>query len=463
MEDDLIVRQAPNGLHSVAVWRKKLVKLVWALAIMVSAMPAFAQYAGPAILSRGDAPAAMATSQVDFRPFVDIAGVYTTGLSGLVASSQGTTLGNASSAGLLLNFGLSGIHSWKHTKVGLDYVGSITHYDKTTYGGYDNQSFLLSVTHQFSPHALFSLGENASIVSQPLASPGLPQTVTFDPALTYNPTTDFYDNRTLFLNTQAGLIFQKSARLSFSLGGHGSLTDRQGPGLYSVTGAGANGDMQYRWTRRSTVGASYNYMHFEYHGTFNATDVHTASGTYALQLTRSLEFTGYGGFSQAETKFLRTVPLSPVLAGLIGLQNGVVINYTATYHPTYGVRLSQSFEHGVAFLSSSYMVTPGNGLFLTSTALSAATGYNYTGVRRWSFGVTSSYTRAYSVANVVGSYQDITGRVSASRALDRFLHLTFSMSAIQYRSSNFAGYNRLTYTANLGLAFSPGNLPLRVW
>src|ERR1035441_2889998 len=149
---------------------EKLVKLAWTLAIAVSAMPAFAQYAGPAILSRGDAPAAIATAQVDFRPFIDIGGIYTTGLSGLVASSQGTTLGNVSSAGLLLNFGVSGIHSWKHTKVGLDYLGSITHYTQATYGNYDNQSLLLSVTHQFSPHTTFTLGENASIVSQPLVS-----------------------------------------------------------------------------------------------------------------------------------------------------------------------------------------------------------------------------------------------------------------------------------------------------
>ena len=119
------------------------------------------------------------------------------------------------------------MHSWKHTKVGLDYIGSIAHYEKATYGGYDNQSFLLSVAHQFSPHTLFTLREHASLLSQPLAAPGLPETVTFDPAATYNPTTDFYDNRTIFLSTQAAFIFQKSARLSFSLAGQGSLTDRQ--------------------------------------------------------------------------------------------------------------------------------------------------------------------------------------------------------------------------------------------
>ena len=438
-------------------------RLACSFVAVVSAMPAFAQYAGPAILSRGEAPASMSTQQIDFRPFIDISGIYTTGLSGLVVGSQGTTLGNAASEGLQVSFGVSGMHSWKHTQVGLDYVGSISHYAKTTYYGGYNQSLLLSVTHQISRHASFWLRENASITSYGLASPGLPQTVPFDPASTYNPTTDFYDNRTTSLSTQAGFTLQKSTRLSFNLGVQDSLIYRRSPVLFSVGGVGTNGDVQYRLTRRSTVGAAYGYTHFEYHGTFNATDIHTVSGTYAIQLSRSLEFTGFGGFAQCETKFLNNVPINPVLAGLIGLQNGVVINYTGTYHPNYSVRLSQSFQRGVAFLSNSYMVTPGNGLFLTSTALTATAGYNYTGLRRWSFGANAAYLRAYSFANVTGGYGDVGGTLSASRALSRFLHLTFSGTAFQYQSSSFAGYNRLIYMANLGLAFSPGNLPLRVW
>jgi hypothetical protein len=443
-------------------------RLVWPLAIAVSTMPAFAQYAGPAILSRGDAPAAMATAQIDFRPFINIAGTYITGLSGLVATSQGTTLGNVSSPGILLSFGVSGTHSWKHTKVGVDYLGFISHYTNPyasgAYGNYDNQSFLLSVAHQFSPHAAFTLRENASIYSQPLASPGLPQTVTFDPASTYNPTTDFYDNRTIFLNTQAGFTFQKSARLSFNIGGLGNLTERQGGvGLYSVTGAGANGDVQYRWTRRSTIGAAYNYMHFVYHGTFNATDVHTLAGTYAIQLSRSLEFSCFGGVSKSEAKFVQIVPIDPVIAALVGLTNGVVIRYAVSYYPTYNARLSWSFHRGVAFLSSSYMLTPGNGLFLASTALNSAAGYTYSGLKLWSFGATAAYTRANSISNVIGDYGGVTGSLSTSRQVGRFTHVTFTFNAIQYQSPSFSEYNRLTYFASLGLAFAPGNIPLRVW
>ena len=58
-------------------------RLARSLVILLSAAPAFAQYACPAILSRGDAPASMSTAEIDFRPFVNIAGAYTTGLSGL--------------------------------------------------------------------------------------------------------------------------------------------------------------------------------------------------------------------------------------------------------------------------------------------------------------------------------------------------------------------------------------------
>jgi hypothetical protein len=242
------------------------------------------------------------------------------------------------------------------------------------------------------------------------------------------------------------------------------LTDRQAQGLSSVTGAGATGDVQYRLTRRSTFGVTYGYTHFAYHGTFNATDVHNVSGTFALQLSRSLEITGSGGLSRTEMKLLQSVPINPVIAALIGLPNGVVISHSILLHPTYNVRLSRSFHRGVAFLSSAYSVTPGNGLFLASTALTAAAGYSYAGLKRWSFGATAAYTRANSISNnIVGAYGDTNGSLSTSRQLSRSLHLTFSLSAMQYQSSSFVGYNRLTYSANLGLAFSPGNIPLRVW
>ena len=150
-----------------------------------------------------------------------------------------------------------------------------------------------------------------------------------------------------------------------------------------------------------------------------------------------MEVTGYGGFARAESKFLQGVPIDPALAALIGLTTGTVISHSILWHPTYNVRLSRSFQRGVAFVESGYSTTPGNGLFLTSTALTATAGYS--------------------------SYGDYSGNLSASRRLGRAMSLTFSGSAMQYQSTSFTGYNRLTYSVTCGLAFSPGNIPLRVW
>jgi len=69
-----------------------------ALAVLVLSIPAFAQYAGPAILSRGEAPSAMGEPQITFRPYVDFSAIYDTGLAGVATDQQGN-LANTSSTG----------------------------------------------------------------------------------------------------------------------------------------------------------------------------------------------------------------------------------------------------------------------------------------------------------------------------------------------------------------------------
>jgi hypothetical protein len=123
-------------------------------------MPIFAQYAGPAILSRGEAPAAMASPQIDFRPFVEFAGVYDTGLSGVAVNSQGQ-LGNEASEGLEVTAGISGVHSWRHTKIGLDYRGSVRRYTQATSYDSTDQSLMLGIVQQFSRHVALTLNESA--------------------------------------------------------------------------------------------------------------------------------------------------------------------------------------------------------------------------------------------------------------------------------------------------------------
>src|SRR4051812_23280405 len=86
-------------------------KLPLALALLGSLLPAFGQFGGPAILSRGQTPAPMAGSQITFRPFVAVLATVDTGLAGVSVTSEGA-LASETGEGITLSWGVSGSHVW---------------------------------------------------------------------------------------------------------------------------------------------------------------------------------------------------------------------------------------------------------------------------------------------------------------------------------------------------------------
>ncbi len=433
------------------------------LAILGMALPVYAQYAGPAILSRGEAPAAMSGPNISFRPFVEFGGVYDTGLSGVLLKEGTEDLANTASYGMTLSGGVSGSHRWRHTTLGLDYRASIQHYAKQTYYDSTNQSMLLGITHQISRHTTLTLRESGGMFSRDNGLLGLSQTVPFDPSASNIPSTDFFDNRTIYLSSQADLSYQKSARLSFSAGGDTFLARRRSSALYGVQGDTARGDIQYRISRQSTVGVSYNYTHFTFNGLFSGTDFHAVNATYSVRISRNFEISVYGGILRAETKFVQNVPVDPIITAILGITSSPSVIHTITRIPNIGARLSRTYRRGVVFVSGGNSMTPGNGLFLTSTVTNISGGYTYTGLRRWSFSSGAAYNRANSIGHILGGYSDVTGSISMSRQIQRTVHLVVSFDAHQYNSPTYQKYNRLTYTARIGIGFSPGDVPLRIW
>jgi hypothetical protein len=187
------------------------------------------------------------------------------------------------------------------------------------------------------------------------------------------------------------------------------------------------------------------------------------SGVYSVRLSRWLEFSGSAGVIRAETRFIQNVPVDPAIAALIGTPEGTRVVDQVTNLMSGMGRLSRTFPKGVAFVSGGRGVTPGNGLFLTSIMNTALAGYNYTGVRRWSFGVSGGYQSGTSIENVHGGYGSTSGTLSASRQIVRTVHATASFSVRKYNSANFSLYNRLIYDVRVGVGYSPGDVPLRIW
>ena len=430
--------------------------------LAAAAAPLFAQYGGPAVLTRGQAPAAMAASQIDFRPFLSLTGGYGSGLNGVGVDPNGKAF-NVTSYSIEATGGVSGLHSWRHTSVGLDYSASLRHFPgHTFYDGFDQKLFL-SVIHQLSRHVMFTVRTTGGIFSRNFNTWPLQQTVAFDPSTTYVPTNDFFDNRTMYVSTQADLQVQKSTRVSYSIGGHGFATRRRSSALYGVVGGGARADVQYRLSRRSTIGAGYNYIHYSYARIFSSTDLHTFVGSYAIRLSRAAEFSGIVGASRYETKFIQTVPVDPAIAALIGITAINQISYSRNWLASGTGRLSYTMKRGVVFVSGGRGVTPGNGLFLTSTTTSATAGYAYTALKRWSASASAAYNRSQSLGNYLGNYGSYNASFNVGRQIARDTHGVMTFNVRKYASPDFKAYNTWSYQLRLGLAFSPGEVPLRLW
>jgi hypothetical protein len=321
----------------------------------------------------------------------------------------------------------------------------------------------MGLTQQLTRHISFSLRESAGIFEREFGQGSLSQTVQFDPSQSYIPTADFFDNRTYYISTQADFKIQKTARLSFDLGGDNFLTRYRAAGLVGTTGLGANADVQYRLDRRSTIGAAYNFQHFFYNGQFGAADVHGMYATYSRALAAKMEFSMALGVSRIEQTFIQSVPVDPVIALLLGISSTAEIAHFVNWIPSGNVRVSQVFRHGIAYVTASRGITPGNGLFTTSYADTVSGGYTYTGVRRWSLNARTTYIRAQSVGNYRGVYSSVMGGFNASRQIVRSVHFLAGFDVRTYDSPNFQNYNRLVEEASIGLGFTPGDVPLRIW
>lgn len=432
--------------------------------LLLLALPAIllGQYAGPAILSRGEAPAAMAAPQIDFRPFVNMTVGYDTGLAGVAVNDRGQ-LATVGSAEAMLGWGVSGAHSWRHTKVGLDYHGGLTLYTQQNQFSNLDQSLMLGVTHYLSRHLVFTLHETAGLLTRNFGVVALPQTVPFDPSMAFVPVTDYFDNRTVYVTSQAALLIQKTARLSFNLGGGNFIVDRRSQALYGSRGTMASGDVQYRITRRSTLGARYEFLHFTYPGIYGSTDTHGVAGTYGIRINRAWEFSGYAGILRVESTYIQSEPVDPVIAALLGISGAPEIFHRINMVPDLAGRLSRAYRPGVFYLAAGHSIIPGNGLFLTSVATQATVGYSYTGLRNWSFGAAAAYDRASAQGTITGRYADDSGTLTMSRLIARHISFILTASLRRYSSPTFVNYNRTIEQATVGLGYSPGDIPIRIW
>jgi hypothetical protein len=417
------------------------------------------EYSGPAILSRGQTPAAALVAPIAFRPYIGLSGIYDTGLVAVAVTPTGQ-IPTTDLYGLELNLGAYTYHVWKHTTLALDYRGDLRHYSTTYWDGSD-QFVSLILTHQPTKRVTFTLREQGGVYSNNyfLAS----TLAASDPNYLQVPQNDIYDNRVIFAGVSADVTYRLSHRLSFNVGADGSLVRRQSTALYGMTGAVARGDLEYRISRHSTLGVDYRFTYFDYTKGFGNSDIHSVGLNYSTQLSQHVQLSARIGGARVESQSLTVVTLDPAIAALLGESVGIQAAYRLNYVPDMQVRLTDSFRRSQFTLAYSNQVIPGNGIYLTSRNNSASGSYSYSGVRHWNFGLNGTYGRMNALVQTVGAYTAYGGGVGITRDLGKGLHAVLRLDTRHYDIASGALFGTTEYRTSLGVSFSPGDLPLVLW
>jgi hypothetical protein len=355
---------------------------------------------GPSILSRGVA-AALETGGTPptIQPFLSLSGIYDTDLTPVSVDATGA-IPKANSYGGEIEFGIVGYKRGRRANVGIDYRGSVRMYSGHSYYDSSDHMLTLSVTRQLSARTSLVFKQAAGIQSNGFGT--VSGYAPFDPAIAGVPANELFDARTIYLTSMVNLIFQKSSRLSFSVGGSGNFIRRRSSALVGSTGWNASGDVSYRISRGVTLGGDYSFGHTAFTKAFGSSEVHSAGFNATFRLGRRWELGLRAGGARVAMQSLFRVDFDPVVAAILGQTYGILVFRNAYLLPSSSVRLTGNFRHSILSLDYENAPSVGNGVFTTSKSQGVGAHYSFTGLRRLNFGISGGYSTMTSLSENLG-------------------------------------------------------------
>ena len=426
------------------------------------------QYNGPAVLSRTyTLQRPMIPNNVSWNWSVGSTQTYTWGLLAGAPTSGPTpqTPQTTGAFGAGVTFSLNGRHMWKHDEVGVAYSAGYINYGGQQTSAYSglNQTLTFDYSHRLSRRLQLNLVETAAVFTQggalsnPLLTPGVSVA---DMNLSISPTLQPFDLTTRQSNTQVGLTWQKSARLSFSYTAALFGVQRQGGGLISNSGFQGSTDMNYRFTRKTTVGAAYSYTTYSFSHNFAAANSHTVDLVYSYALGRSAQFRSRLGVSTMSNSGLTQTQVDPVIAALTGQTVGIVEQRLSHLIPDVSAQLVKDF-HGRHTASLAYArgISPGNGAVLTATQESYSVSYGTNLFHRYAFSISGGKSQLSSSLGPspfgAGSYNSEFAGVTLSRTLPHNVSASFGATYRRYEATGLLG-TQPQISINSGISWGPG-------
>jgi hypothetical protein len=380
-------------------------------------------------------------------------------------AAPGTLSTNGNAFGTLTSFTLSGRHFWKKDQVGLNYTGSYTDYfGASAYNGF-NQTMNLDYGHEFSRHLLLNLVETGSILSSnytlqnPLTAPGVSVA---NLSLSASPGFQALDSRIRQFQSSSTLTWEKTSRLSFSLGGgFFAVSFAGGPQLSNNVGYQSQADVNYRYTSRTTIGAYYSFTDYTYTKHESVSNTHTVGAIYSYAFNRATQLRLRAGVARVESLGFNVVPIDPAFAVLLGETSGIVDTYRRNYISDISAQFVRDFGRSkTANISYARGIAPGNGVILTSTQELISGGFSATLFRRFTLSLSAGRSTLTSQSQNTGSYTSNYAGLRFSRSLP---HGATASLGFDYRTYLVTGLPGLRSQMSItsGVTWGPG--PGKIW
>jgi hypothetical protein len=122
-------------------------------------------------------------------------------------------------------------------------------------------------------------------------------------------------------------------------------------------------------------------------------------------------------------------------------------------------RVSKQWRRASADLSLGRGISGGNGLVLASTQTSMTAGLHYSRADRWTVSVQAGRTMMEQLATA-GSYTGNTYGASFSRLMRPGLQAVGRFSLLPINYTGTQGVNRTYYRGEVGIIFTPSQIPV---
>jgi hypothetical protein len=233
-------------------------------------------------------------------------------------------------------------------------------------------------------------------------------------------------------------------------------------GVAGTVGRQAGADVNYRLSRRTTVGLYYSFTNYAYSHHISQADSHGVGAIYSYALNRGTQLRTRFGATHQETLGYATVALDPALAAILGQSSTIINSYSQRWISDISVELVRDFRRSrTASLAYARGQSPGNGVLLTSVQETYSAGYVTSFFRRrLPINVGFDRTSLTSSSQNFGAFTSETAYAGTSRALGHGANATLRFDYRRYQI-NDSPLSQHEFRFSLGLTWSPPGELLR--